>query len=80
MHAHIEGLAYPEQAPEKLAEYFYDMYDLARTIKPEAVVQHCPCGTCMSFHNMLTTNQTVSSDPLSSWQIRLKGKTYKAIH
>ena len=45
----------------------------------EAVVQHCPCGTCMSFHNILTTNQTVSSDPLSSWQIRLKGKVYKAL-
>jgi len=73
------GLEYPEQAPEKLAEYFFDMYDFARAIKPAAVLQHCPCGTCMSFHNMLTTNQTVSSDPLSSWQIRLKGKVYKAM-
>jgi alpha-galactosidase len=33
----------------------------------------------MSFFNMATTNQVVSSDPLSSWQIRLKGKVYRAL-
>src|SRR5690606_21977539 len=47
--------------------------------KPNAVIENCPCGTCMSFYNMASTNQTVSSDPLSSWQIRHKGKTYKAL-
>jgi alpha-galactosidase len=33
----------------------------------------------MSIYNMPYVNQVVSSDPTSSWQIRLKGKTYKAI-
>ena len=33
----------------------------------------------MSFFNMATTKQTVSYDPLSSWKIRHKGKTYKAL-
>jgi alpha-galactosidase len=28
---------------------------------------------------MTSLNQTVASDPLSSWQIRLKGKVYRAI-
>jgi len=33
----------------------------------------------MSVYNMPYMNQAVASDPLDSWQIRLKGKTYKAI-
>ncbi|MEZ4765852.1 MAG: hypothetical protein R3C26_22520 [Calditrichia bacterium] len=39
----------------------------------------CPCGTAYSFFNLPFMNQAVSSDPLSSWQIRLKGKTLKAL-
>jgi len=62
-----------------LPDFFKTVYNKAREIKPHAVIENCPCGTCMSFHNMPYTNQTVSSDPTSSWQIRLKGKTYKAI-
>jgi alpha-galactosidase len=42
-------------------------------------LQICPCGAAMSFFNMPWTNQTVASDPTSSWQTRLKGKTYKAL-
>ncbi len=54
-------------------------YDEARKINPNAVVENCPCGTCISYFNMASMNQAVSSDPLSSWQIRHKGKTYKAL-
>jgi alpha-galactosidase len=72
-------LEYPEKSIEMLPEFFKTVYLQARGIKPHAVIEHCPCGTCMSFYNMPYTNQTVSSDPTSSWQIRLKGKTYKAI-
>jgi alpha-galactosidase len=69
----------PEDAPEELPAFFQMIYDETRMIKPHAVVENCPCGTCMSFYNMASMNQAVASDPLSSWQIRLKGKTYKAI-
>jgi len=69
----------PEMAVKKLPEFFKDMYQTAREIKPHAVIENCPCGCCMSFYNMPYINQAVSSDPLSSWQIRLKGKVYKAI-
>ncbi len=72
-------IEYPEKSIEMLPEFFKMIYEEAREIKPHAVVENCPCGTCMSFYNMPYTNQTVSSDPTSSWQIRLKGKTYKAI-
>lgn len=72
-------IEYPGKSIEMLPEFFKMIYEEAREIKPHAVVENCPCGTCMSFYNMPYTNQTVSSDPTSSWQIRLKGKTYKAI-
>ncbi len=69
----------PEQATEQLPQFYKMLYHEARSIKPDAVIENCPCGTCMSFYNMPYTNQFVSSDPLSSWQIRLKGKVYRAI-
>lgn len=72
-------LEYPEKSIEMLPELFKKVYETAREIKPHAVIENCPCGTCMSFYNMPYTNQTVASDPTSSWQIRFKGKTYKAI-
>lgn len=72
-------LEYPGKSIEMLPEFFKMIYQTAREIKPDAVIENCPCGTCMSFYNMPYTNQTVASDPTSSWQIRLKGKTYKAI-
>lgn len=72
-------LPYPEKSIEMLPDFFKTIYHTARDIKPNAVIENCPCGCCMSFYNIPYTNQFVSSDPLSSWQIRLKGKTYKAI-
>jgi alpha-galactosidase len=82
---HMNGVALdysldnPESAPEKLPDFFQMIYDEARSIKPNAVVENCPCGACMSYFNMASMNQAVSSDPLSSWQVRHKGKTYKAL-
>jgi alpha-galactosidase len=73
------GLDDPGQCIAELPEFFGMVYDYARQIKPDAVIEICPCGCCMSFHTMPYTNQAVSSDPTSSWQVRLKGKTYKAI-
>lgn len=72
-------LDYPEQSVELLPTFFEDIYDTAIKYKPNAVIQNCPCGTAMNFFNMPYMNQAVSSDPTSSWQIRLKGKVYRAI-
>jgi len=69
----------PEESVEQMAAFFKDIYDTARSIKPDAVIEICPCGTAYSFFSMPYFNQPVSSDPLSSWQIRLKGKTFKAL-
>lgn len=78
-HNPASKLEYPEQAVENLPDFFRDIYEVARQYKPHAVIQNCPCGTAMNFFNMPYMNQAVSSDPLSSWQIRLKGKVYRAI-
>ena len=69
----------PIQSVEGVPDFFHMIYDEARQINPHAVVENCPCGTCMSYFNMAYMNQAVASDPLSSWQIRHKGKTYKAL-
>jgi alpha-galactosidase len=69
----------PMESFEKLPDFYKMIYQTAKTYKPDAVLQICPCGDAMSFFNMPWTNQTVASDPTSSWQIRLKGKTYKAL-
>lgn len=73
------GLNSPEESISHLSDFFRMVYEYSRQIKPGAVIELCPCGCCMSYHLMPYTNQTVASDPTSSWQIRLKGKTYKAI-
>jgi alpha-galactosidase len=73
------GLETPEESAAMLPEFFRMVYDYSRAIKPDAVIELCPCGCCMSYYLMPFVNQTVASDPTSSWQIRLKGKTYKAI-
>jgi len=69
----------PEDSVEGLQEYWKMIYDTAQEIDNESVVEICPCGTSYAFHNMPYMNQSVSSDPLSSWQVRLKGKTLKGL-
>lgn len=71
--------AYPEESVEKLPDYWKMVYETALEINPEAVVEICPCGTSYAFHNLPYMNQAVSSDPLSSWQVRHKGKTLKGL-
>jgi alpha-galactosidase len=73
------GIDYPEQSFEKMPALFKDIYQTAKSIKPQAVVEFCPCGDVMNFYHMPYANQFVASDPTSSWQVRLKGKMYKAL-
>ncbi|HEY6272237.1 MAG TPA: glycoside hydrolase family 36 protein [Terriglobales bacterium] len=71
--------ARPEEAVEALPQFFKAIYDMALSIKPDALVEFCPCGTAYSFFTMPFMNMSVASDPESSWQVRLKGKTLKAL-
>jgi len=69
----------PFEAYRNLPLFFKMVYETARTYKPDAVIQICPCGDAMSVFNMPWMNQAVASDPVTSWQTRLKGKAYKAL-
>lgn len=71
--------SYPEESYEKLPLLYKAIIETALSIKPDAVIQICPCGTSYSFFNLPYMNQTVASDPTSSWQVRLKGRTLKAL-
>ena len=71
--------ARPEESYEKLQDFWKALYDTAVAIDPQAVVELCPCGTSFAFHNISGMNHTPASDPESSWQVRHKGKTFKAL-
>lgn len=72
--------AQPEDAVEALPRFFQAIYETALSLKPDALVEFCPCGTMFAFHTLPYMNMSVASDPTSSWQVRLKGKTLKALH
>jgi len=72
--------ARPEESVEDLANFFKMIFDTARSIKPDALVEWCPCGTAFNFYNLPNFNMSVASDPHRSWQVRTKGKSLKAMH
>jgi alpha-galactosidase len=71
--------ARPQESVERLADFYRVLHESAHAANPEAVVEVCPCGTGYAFHNMPYMDQAPASDPLSSWQVRHKGKTLKAL-
>ena len=71
--------AAPEEASEAVPQFFKAIWDASQAVRPGALVEICPCGTGYSFFTMPYLNMTVASDPESSWQVRLKGKTIKAL-
>ena len=75
-HKHVR----PEESVEALPKFFKMIYDTARSIKRDALVEFCPCGTAFNFFTLPYLNMSVASDPHNSWQVRTKGKTLKALH
>jgi alpha-galactosidase len=71
--------ARPEESVEAVPEFFRELYETAKQVKPDALVEFCPCGTSYSFFTMPHYNMAVASDPTSSFQVRSKGKTLKAL-
>jgi alpha-galactosidase len=75
--AHHHGQ--PEESVEALPAFFKAIYETAQSVKPGALVEFCPCGTAFSFFTMPHFNMSVASDPTSSFQVRSKAKTLKAL-
>ena len=71
--------ARPEESVEGLQNFYRAIFQVAMKIDPEAVMELCPCGTAYSVFNFPYMNQAPASDPESSWQVRLKGKSLKAL-
>ncbi|MEX0681162.1 MAG: glycoside hydrolase family 36 protein [Balneolales bacterium] len=69
----------PEESHEAMASFFKAIYDTGTDIVDDALIEICPCGTAYAFHNLPYMTQGVSSDPTSSWQVRHKGRTLKAL-
>lgn len=69
----------PEQVPENLPKFFKMINETAKSYKPHAVLQICPCGCALSYFNLPYLNQAVASDPTSSWQVRHRAKIIKAL-
>jgi len=72
--------ARPEESVEGMPLFFKALYDTARQVKSDALVEFCPCGDAYSFFTMPYFNMSVASDPGSAYQVRTKGKSLKALH
>jgi alpha-galactosidase len=71
--------ARPEESVEAMPDFFRAIYETAQSVKPGSLVEFCPCGTAYSFFTMPHFNMSVASDPESSFQVRSKAKTIKAL-
>ncbi|WP_432936333.1 glycoside hydrolase family 36 protein [Kribbella sp. CA-253562] len=71
--------ARPEESTEGLAKFWMAIHQAAHQANRDAVVELCPCGTAFAFHNLPAVDQYPASDPTSSYQVRHKGKTMKAL-
>lgn len=71
--------AKPEESVEAMPDFFRELYETAQSVKPGALIEFCPCGTGYSFFTMQYFNMSVASDPTSSFQVRSKAKTLKAL-
>jgi alpha-galactosidase len=71
--------ARPAEAHEAMPAFFKAIYDTGTSIIEDALIEICPCGTAYAFHLTPYMTQGVSSDPTSSWQVRHKGRTLKAL-
>lgn len=69
----------PEDSVRAMAEIYRTIYETSLALKPNAVVQICPCGTPPFFPWAVHMNQAVTADPVGAWQVRSRIKMYKAL-
>jgi alpha-galactosidase len=69
----------PRESVEAAPRFFKAVYGEAKRLKPDSVIELCPCGTAYSFFSLPFLDHAVASDPKNSWQVRTKAKTLKAL-
>jgi len=69
----------PLDAPRSVPEFFRDVYATATSVRLDAVLYVCACGTNFSVYNLPFVTIPVAADPVSSWQVRHRAKAYKAL-
>jgi len=73
------GHSRPEESVEDLPKILKVIYETTKSIKPCSVIEVCNCGTAQDFFQEPYIDQPVTSDPVSSWQVRKRIKVYKAL-
>ncbi len=69
----------PDDSVLAMGPVFKVIFDTARAIKPDSVIQICPCGTTPNMAWAFLQNQAVTADPVGSVQVRRRIKMYKAM-
>jgi len=62
-----------------LPKFIKNIYSKVHNYKKGSVIEICPCGACASIYNMPSCDLPVASDPKNSFQIRHRGKVFKAL-
>lgn len=69
----------PEESIEAMGKVYRAIYETSLELKPDSVIQICPCGTTPNVAWLPYLNQAVAADPVGSPQVRQRIKMYKAL-
>jgi alpha-galactosidase len=70
----------PSESVERMGEIFRAIYETAHSLRPDALVQICPCASLPNLAWLPYLDQPVTSDPDGSAQVRWRTKVLKAIY
>jgi alpha-galactosidase len=69
----------PEDSIKAMGQVFKVIFETARQIKPDSIIQICPCGTVPNLAWVFFQDQPVTADPVGGAQVRRRIKMYKAV-
>lgn len=69
----------PQDSINAMGDVYKVIFQTTRTLKPDSVVQICPCGTTPNIAWLPFMDQAVTADPVGGVQVRRRIKWYKAL-
>jgi len=69
----------PLESTQAVGEVYRLILEAVHALKPEAVIQICPCGTPPAVDWLPWMDQAVTADPVGAIQVRRRIKLYKAL-